>query len=793
MSNFLNQFPYSDFHEMNLDWILKAVKKIYSDMEDFTASNEVTYEGIWDITHQYEKNDIVLDQTRGYLMISIQPVPAGIDILNEDYWISISPFKIDVEFSSTSYNAIANKTVTDKFELVDTNINNLDTALNNEIAKRDYDDSQLSDRIDAVVSDLATEEETRATADNNINDEIDTMNSVLSTEISERTNADILINRRIDNIIALPSGSTQGDAELMDIRVAANGITYDTAGDAVRNQVEFSDENIYDLQFGTLNASAFAPFYNGGLNTDGTLNNQQPFRVSCVDKITAPYDMVCNIASGKRFGILEFETEESETGTWKGWKTTTYTIPAGTIFDFQIGYVDETGLSDPADIHEMCEAVTIQTEFMKDISELKSKQGMYDTNLKFNSALHITWYYNETVEKMRQLTTTDYPLSNLNAINIFKGTVLSCDADYRYKYYLLGKDGSIISATNTWLTVPTVITNDDCMLLFSFAYTDGTIEQDLDELLTHFHLLCPVNSLDVRITNLEEETYTSFDYTYSGEKLPISKGQYIIENTNVYAPSAASFDDANIRVMQGFGYYDGKIFQFYSDNGLAIIDYSSGETLYQIHDTGTLHGNSVAFLDEFYDENDDYPIAIVADGISNKAFKVRIQNDDVTVLQTIVFPVERCGHYVSTMVDKLNMRIYTIGYTNNSYYTDPDGTNYMIFGTWDLTKMTHNDNDTYTPEFIESFTTPFILTLQGPCYYNGLLYVVSSHSTNPSTLVYVIDPERKKIRNILTDFNSVLKSSEVEGICFAEINNEEVALMRNNITANMYYLLRFDT
>lgn len=42
--------------------------------------------------------------------------------------------------------------------------------------------------------------------------------------------------KRIDSFVALPQGSTQGDAELIDARVGANGIVYDSLGSSIRSQ-----------------------------------------------------------------------------------------------------------------------------------------------------------------------------------------------------------------------------------------------------------------------------------------------------------------------------------------------------------------------------------------------------------------------------------------------------------------------------------------------------------------------------------------------------------------------------
>ena len=68
-----------------------------------------------------------------------------------------------------------------------------------------------------------------------------------SAETLAREQADNLLSARMDTFTQLPSGSTSGDAELIDIRVGASTLgstTYPTAGDAVRGQVDILNDNL---------------------------------------------------------------------------------------------------------------------------------------------------------------------------------------------------------------------------------------------------------------------------------------------------------------------------------------------------------------------------------------------------------------------------------------------------------------------------------------------------------------------------------------------------------------------
>lgn len=85
---FFENFPYTNFHEMNLDWVLKEIENLKVYIENYTAVNRVAYAGIWDITKQYPQWALVTSEDSTYL--SSKPVPVGIPLDNEDYWILLA-------------------------------------------------------------------------------------------------------------------------------------------------------------------------------------------------------------------------------------------------------------------------------------------------------------------------------------------------------------------------------------------------------------------------------------------------------------------------------------------------------------------------------------------------------------------------------------------------------------------------------------------------------------------------------------------------------------------------------
>lgn len=141
----------------------------------------------------------------------------------------------------------------------------------------------------------------------NHNADIETMSEELAAGLASIQAAlndqSALLNARMDTFTSLPSGSTAGDAELMDIRVGADGKTYGSAGSAVRTQISILKSDLDDgcvvvdgLESGSLTS-------NGELVASIQRLRIQPFKIKAGQEL--------HINSNLYYGVLTWKDSVS--------------------------------------------------------------------------------------------------------------------------------------------------------------------------------------------------------------------------------------------------------------------------------------------------------------------------------------------------------------------------------------------------------------------------------------------------------------------------------------------------
>lgn len=130
------------------------------------------------------------------------------------------------------------------------------------------------------------------------------------TDYSNRLSA---LESRVDTFTNLPQGSTTGDAELADGRIAADGIAYPTIGDAIRAQVNNLDDDYVLVENETRTPGASFTYYNCVLD------------FSCAHKVR-----LTNTGASAAYVSLNWQTNNNN---WTGGTVPMTSVAAGATLE----------------------------------------------------------------------------------------------------------------------------------------------------------------------------------------------------------------------------------------------------------------------------------------------------------------------------------------------------------------------------------------------------------------------------------------------------------------------------
>ena len=91
--NPIHNAPYTNFHDLNLDWIMDELNEFNTKLTNFVSLATIKYANPiqWDITSQYEANTVVVD-SNGNAYLSVKPVPSGVSLDRTEFWTKIGNF-----------------------------------------------------------------------------------------------------------------------------------------------------------------------------------------------------------------------------------------------------------------------------------------------------------------------------------------------------------------------------------------------------------------------------------------------------------------------------------------------------------------------------------------------------------------------------------------------------------------------------------------------------------------------------------------------------------------------------
>ena len=128
----IEKYPYSDFNEFNLDWVIRKIRDLETSMTDYEALHSITFGGDWDISKQYQAWTIVSDPISHDGYLSLKPVPNNVLLTDTDYWLKIADYTTGLANVNARVDAVEND-ITNNIDPAITNLQNDVTLIGNHI------------------------------------------------------------------------------------------------------------------------------------------------------------------------------------------------------------------------------------------------------------------------------------------------------------------------------------------------------------------------------------------------------------------------------------------------------------------------------------------------------------------------------------------------------------------------------------------------------------------------------------------------------------------------------------
>ena len=249
-----DHFPYTNVHELNLDWVLSMMKALEAEWEAFTAGNSLTFADPLqhDSSNTYAKNTIVLD-AQGNAYVSLQAVPVGVALGNQDYWLMVFDYEAFIEKvnSNFTYRYYRNDNRA-KAAISSGDWLTLDDVLYKATANIAYDEL-LEDGVN--ITHFTLEDfikQFMQSATNLINQykaDIDSSEATYRAELAADVAATVAdLQAQFNAAIA---GVTV-DSEVINARVGSNGRTYSTLEERLNSQFELAYNELNFLNCGNI-------------------------------------------------------------------------------------------------------------------------------------------------------------------------------------------------------------------------------------------------------------------------------------------------------------------------------------------------------------------------------------------------------------------------------------------------------------------------------------------------------------------------------------------------------------